>query len=167
MEKVRTYKVNRLLASVITLMIVAGVFSIDIEKLLRFYADSELLLLVFVAFVVMPLFLFLGFRIQLFRDRIAYRHNMFFRKTFKIADLSHILYQPTWRGVTSLDSQTNMRSLHIVRHSGGWWDTISLANGAYREEDLADLAWKLSQMNPQIELDEHAQSLIKRYDRTA
>lgn len=164
MKRIKSYKINPLLASVITLMIAAGVFSIDIEKLLRFYTDPELAILIFVALIVIPIILFFGFSLQLYEDQIVYRHNVFFRKNFKISDLSHVLYQPTWRGITSMNSPTNMRSLHIIRHSGGWSDTISLANGAYREEDLADIAKKLQQMNPRIELDEYAQALIKKHE---
>src|SRR3989344_5018969 len=166
MEQIKIYKVNTLLASVITLMIVAGIFSIDIDKLLRFYTDIGLTILI-VAALLISFGLFFGFRVQLFKDRVVYRHNAFFRKNFKIEELSHILYQPTWKGVMSLNTQTNMRSLHIVRGSGGWNETISLSNGAFREEDLADIAERLKQMNPRIKLDDRAQALIKKYASVA
>ena len=63
-----------------------------------------------------------------------------------------------------MSSQTNMRSLHIVRHSGGWMDTILLSNAAFKEEDLADIARRLRQMNPRVELDEEAKALIKNHE---
>jgi hypothetical protein len=162
MEKVKTYSINPLLASVIVLMIFAGIFSIEMDRLLAFYKSTELTIPIIVA-VLISLGLFFGFKLQLFKDRVVYRHNVFFRKSFMIDELSHVLYQPTWRGVTPMTSQTNMRSLHIVRHSGGWKDTISLANGAYREEELADIAKRLRQMNPRIEIDGQTGALIKKY----
>jgi len=165
MEKIKSYSFNPLLASVIALMIAAGIFSIDIDKLLRFYTDPGLTLLV-VAAVLLSLGLFFGFRFHLFKDRVVYRHNVFFVKNFKIEELSYVLYQPTWKGVMSMTTQSNMRSLHIVRGSGGWGETISLANGAYKEEDLADIAKRLQQMNPRIELDEYSRALIKKYKPT-
>jgi hypothetical protein len=63
-------------------------------------------------------------------------------------------------------SAVAMRSLYIVRNSGGWMDTISLTNGPFREEDLADIAKRLQRMNPRIEFDAHAHALIKRYSHS-
>lgn len=162
MERIKKYKTNPLLASVIALTLIAGVFSIDIEKLLRFYTDPGLTVLIFIAILIL-LTLFFGFEVQLFKDQVVYRRNLFFKKGFKIEELSHVLFQPTWRGVMSLNTRTNIRSLHIVRRTGGWLDTISLANGAFREEDLADIARRLQQMNPRIEIDEYTKMLIKKY----
>jgi hypothetical protein len=51
-----------------------------------------------------------------------------------------------------------------VRGSGGWVDTISLANGPYKEQDLADIIKRLQRMNPRLEIDEKAKALAKKYD---
>lgn len=146
-------------------MIIAGIFSIDIEKLLKFYTDPMLSIILFVGVIALPLLFFFGFRVKLFQDQIIYRHNLFFKRELKINDLSQILYQPTWRGVTSQTSKTKMRSLQIVQGLGGFGSKIYLANGAFREENLADLAKKLQQMNPLIELDEHTEALIRKHEK--
>src|SRR6266571_3394106 len=161
MEKIKTYSTNRLFASVLTVLSIALIFTIDIDRLIRFYQDIELTVLIVAAGLIMPAIAFFGFSVQLFQDRITYRSTFFLRKASKISDLSHVLYQPTWRGVSS--RANTARSLHIVRHSGGWGQTISLANGVFREEDLADIARRLQRMNPRIEFDEHAKALIKKY----
>lgn len=160
----KTYRTNRLLAFVITVVLIAGVFSIDIDRLLRFYENMGLLILVIFVFVLIPLFLFFGFSVSIDKGQVIYRHNGVFRKVFRIEDLSHILYHPTWRGLMGMNSSTNMRSLHVVRNSGGWRETISLTNGAFREQDLADIASELHRLNPRAILDEHTSALIKKYE---
>jgi hypothetical protein len=163
MGKNEIYRTNRIPALVITLLGIALIFTNDIDRLLVIYRDPWGLFFVTFFCIVNPLLLLFGFSFKISGDEIVGQSYFVFAKRFKIGDLSHILYQPTWRGVTSMNSSTTMRSLHIVRHSGGWKDTISLTNGPFREEDLADIAKRLQRMNPRIEFDEHAQALIKRY----
>lgn len=159
-----TYRTNRILGFVITLMLFAIIFSIDIDQLKSFYQDPQLFLLIVFALIVMPTILLFGFSIQLYKDKVVYRHNVFFRKVFQIDEISQVLYQPTWRAVTPLNSPTTMRSLHVVRNTGGWRETISVANGAFREEDLANLADRLKKVNPKVELDKYTEALIKKYE---
>ena len=161
MANVRKYSTNRLFASVLTVVFIALIFTIDIDKLFRFYTDIELTILIIFAGVVMPSTAFFGYSVRLSEDRIVYRYNMFCRKIFKISDLSHVLYQPTWRAVSS--QAKSARSLHIVRQSGGWRETISLASGVFSERDLADIARRLRDIRPQIQLDAQAQALIEKY----
>jgi hypothetical protein len=164
MQAIKTYKTNRLPALVVVVLTISVLFSIDIERLIIFYQDPWHLFIVLYIVLINPALLFFGFAFRLEKNLIVCRHYLFLKKIFEISDLSHILYQPTWRGITSINSQTNMRSLHIVRHAGGWSDTISLSNAAYKEEDLADIAKRLQKINQRIELDEHAQALIKKYE---
>nr|KKS47947.1 MAG: hypothetical protein UV11_C0012G0004 [Candidatus Giovannonibacteria bacterium GW2011_GWF2_42_19] len=161
-----TYHTDRLFASIITILFMALIFMIDIDVLLKFYEDIELTILIVAAGLIMPAIAFFGFQFTLLKGQIIYKHYLFLKKDFKISDLSHILYQPTWSGVMSMDSKTNMRSLHIVRRSGGWRDTISLANGAFREEDLADIAKRLKEINPKVITDEFTETLIKKYEKS-
>jgi|SRR3989344_771760 len=165
MEKTKTYRTNRFLGFVITLMGLAIIFSVEVERLVLFYKDPIGIVVVGFFAVINPLFWLFGFSFRILPDQVVERSYFVFGKRFKINDLSHVLYQPTWRGITPMTSSTNMRSLHIVRHFGGWRDTISLANGAFREEDLADIAKRLRQMNPRIETDEYAEALIKKYSQ--
>lgn len=165
MDKHKTYRTNRVLALVITLMGLAIIFSVDIDRLLVFYRDPLGIVIVAFFAVINPLLLLFGFSLQILPDEVVERSYVIFSKRFRIDDLSHVLYQPTWRGVTPMTSQTNIRSLHIVRHSGGWLDTISLANAAFEEEDLADIAKRLRQMNPHIEIDAYTEALIKKYSQ--
>lgn len=163
MDRIKTYSTNKFPAFVVVLLTIAVLFSIDIERLLVFYRDPAFTFIVIYILLINPALLLFGFGLTLEKERVVYRHYVFLKKSFKIQDLSHVLYQPTWRGVTQMTSQTTMRSLHIVRHSGGWRDTISLSNAAFKEEDLADIAKCLRQMNPRIEMDEHAETLIKKH----
>lgn len=159
----KTYKTNRLPALAVTAVCLAIIFSVGIDRLMAFYKDWAGIVLVSCFALVCPLFVFFGFAVGLSRSEITYRHHFFLRKKFNIGNISHVLYQPTWRGLMGLNSSTNMRSLHIVRNSGGWRDTISLANGAFREDDLADIARELRQANPRVVVDEHVGALIKKY----
>jgi hypothetical protein len=156
--KGKKYYTNRFLVLAVTLMGFALIFSVDLGRLLVFYNDPVTIFLVLFFVLINPLVLLYGFRIKIPSDRVEYRHNLLLHKTFKIADISHLLYQPTWRAISSPGTAT--RSLHIVRNSGGWRETISLANGAFREEDLAEIARTLKRMNPGITLDEHTEALL-------
>lgn len=162
MERIKTYRTNTLLASVIILMILAGIFSIDLEKLLKFYNDPVLSTVLLFGIIIFPALFFFGFRVYLLEDEIVYRHNLFFRKKLKISALSQILYEPTWRGITPKNTNTTMRSLQIVQGAGGFGDKIYLANGAFLEKDLADIARRLESMNPRVELDTYAKALIQK-----
>jgi hypothetical protein len=60
-----------------------------------------------------------------------------------------------------------MRTLNIVRRSGGWKDTISLSNVAFKEEDLADIAKILKAFNPSIQTDQSLEELLNKYERVS
>jgi hypothetical protein len=164
MDKTKVYRTNRFLAFVVILMSFALLFTVDIDRLLQFYKDIWSMVIVSFFGVISPLLILFGFSFKILPNEIISRSYFFSSKRFKINDLSHILYQPTWSGITQTDSETNMRSLHIVRGSGGWVDTISLANGPYKEQDLADIIKRLQRMNPRLEIDEKAKALAKKYD---
>jgi hypothetical protein len=142
----------------------ALLFTVDIDRLLNFYKEVWGIVIVGFFGIINPLLILFGFSCTILPEEVIGTSYCIFRKRLKVSDLSHVLYQPTWRGVSSLSAATNMRSLHIVKHSGGWKDTISLTNGLFREEDLADIARRLKRLNPSLELDEHAKSPIKRYE---
>lgn len=143
----------------------ALLFTVDIDRLLVFYKNPWGIVIISFFGIVSPLLILFGFSFEVLADEVVSRSYFFFIKRFEIGHLSYVLYQPTWRGLMPNNSHTNMRSLQIVRHSGGWMDTISLSNGAFKEKDLADIAKRLQQMNPKIQLDEHATVLIKKYER--
>ncbi len=163
-RKKKTYTTNKLLAFVITILFIALIFTIDTDTLFKFYTDIKLTIWIVLAGLVMPFLAFFGFTFQIASEDVINTSYFFFKRRFKIQDISHVLYQPTWKGIMPMNTQTDMRSLHVVRNSGGWMQTISLANGAFREEDLADIVRELHEINPQIELDEYARALIKKYE---
>ena len=162
MEGIKIYRTSQFLALVVILMGFALLFTVDTDRLIVFYKNFWSTCIVIFLVVVSPLLILFGFSFKIIPGEVVNTNYFFFTKRFKISDLSHVLYQPTWRGVMSMNSRSNMRSLHIVRRSGGWADTISLANGPFREEDLADIARRLKKINPQIELDDYTQKLIKK-----
>jgi hypothetical protein len=161
MEKVVIYRTNRFWASVLALLGWGLIFSVDIDRLFVFYKDPWGIAIVTLLGIVSPLLAFFGFALKVKSGEVVNISCFVFRKTFNISDLSHVLYQPTWAGATSQSSPTTMRSLHIVRNSGGWRQTISLANGVFNESDLADIARRLKQLNPRITFDEQAEALMK------
>ncbi|OHA66819.1 MAG: hypothetical protein A3I38_02445 [Candidatus Wildermuthbacteria bacterium RIFCSPLOWO2_02_FULL_47_10] len=159
MEEVRAYRTDRFLGFVITLMGFAILFSVDIDRLLVFYRDPWSVLIVSFFAVINPLLFLFGFSFQINPHEVIGRSYFLFKKKFKINDLTHVLYQATWR-VTSESS--SMRTLHIVRFGGGWKDTISLTNGPFQEKDLADIAKRLKNLNPRIIFNSHAETLMKK-----
>jgi hypothetical protein len=159
MEPIK-YRTNRFFASVVSLVSIALIFTIDLDRLKIVYTDLSLSLIVIFFAVILPLVLFWGFSISLRSASISYRSNLVLAKTFSTRDITHVLYQPTW----ILGAVNNMYSLHIVRAGGGWKDTISIANGFFQERDLADLAQRLKKIKPSIQLDEAATALIKKYE---
>src|SRR5208337_1008947 len=148
MEGIKTYRTSRFLAFVVILMGFALLFTVDIDRLIVFYKSFWSTCIVVFLAAINPLLILFGFSFSITPGEVVSTNYLFFTKRFKIGDLSYVLYQPTWRGITPMNSKTSMRSLHIARRSGNWQDTISLANGLYREEDLADIAKRLKKINP-------------------
>jgi hypothetical protein len=146
---------------------IALIFTMDLDRLVSFYKDPWGIFFVSFFVIINPLLFLFGFSCRIKPDEVVGTSYIFFRKNFKLSDLSHVLYQPTWRGITPMESRTNMRSLHIVRYSGGWMDTISLSNAAFREEDLADIARRLTKANPRVEIDKYVRALMSKHEGEA
>ena len=88
------FRTNRFPAFVISVLGLALIFTIDFDKLVNFYDDISLVLVVGFFLVALPATLFVGFSLRIRGHDVIYRHNLLFTKSFGVREVSHLLYQP-------------------------------------------------------------------------
>lgn len=120
---------------------------------------------VILIFAVTFLFLTLNFTIGTYglldkKEGILSRTDYFFyTKRLKVNDIAFINYRPTWvvGGLT--------RSLYIIGIWNGKEKVIEFPNVGWYEPVLAKIVSDLKKIKPSIQLDEHAEALIKKYEK--
>lgn len=153
------YKTNRKWAGMIAILLSLAVI---ITLLSSKQPIESLILLVMLFFLFVSIDVFWGYYVLISNDQLNIVKSFIWKRKVNINLIQAIDYRQTFNLGESFAQY--YKSLYIVwLQENGGAKMVNLPNDAFTEKTLAQIAKKLKDLNPRIELDKNTEELIKKY----